>query len=293
MRESFNTLNQEITQELSWERWSSSKRKRRPHSKSQRVLENEDKTQYRDDLQKLQTEWKEIGFTSRDDDKLWEQFKEKSVTPFIKNCSKSKKPMKLNVKPFLKELDKLKGTNDWKNTTEKIQALQKQWSEAFPVSRKAIRKQGQTYKEICDHFFNRRREHQKEMRSNQKDNLKEKKLLIEKVKRLHSETNWKHSLPKVKDLQEEWKKTGPVPKKVSNELWKEFQEACSVIYDKRRAENEQLEKEFEANAEKKNELLEQLKAVLKKQTFLQLVMKFKKSKNFGKKLAKCHAPNKK
>lgn len=261
LREKFDTLNQELTQELSWERWSSSKRKEDLITKATQLLEQGVVKSFREELQKLQEEWKEIGFTSRDDDKLWDQFKEKCDLIYQK-LSGLQEENEAKRETILKELDAIKDSNDWKKSTEQIQKLQKDWNDAYPVSRKAGRKQGQMYKEICDHFFNRRREHQKEIRSNQKDNLKEKKLLIEKVVKLQSETNWRHSLPKVKELQDQWKKTGPVPKKVSETLWKEFQEACSVIYDKRRAENEVIDKEFEANAEKKQELIEKLKLLM-------------------------------
>lgn len=267
LRERFNTLNQELTQELSWERWSSSKRKEDLIQKATQLIEQEDTTQFREELQKLQAEWKEIGFTSRDDDKLWEQFKQKcdEVYQRLKVVQDENEQKR---EALLKQLEALKDSSDWKKATESIQSLQKEWNNAYPVSRKAVRKQGQVYKEICDTFFNRRRDHQKELRSNQKDNLKEKKLLIEEVTRLHKETNWKHSLPKVKDLQEKWKKTGPVPKKFSSDLWKEFQEACNVIYDKRRAENEEVDKEFEENAVKKNEVLEALKTTIEEATDL-------------------------
>lgn len=261
LREKFDTLNQELTQELSWERWSSSKRKEDLITKANQLLEQGEIKNYREELQKLQTEWKEIGFTSRDDDKLWEQFKEKCDQIFQK-LKELQDENEAKREIILKELNIIKDSNDWKKSTEQIQKLQKDWNDAYPVSRKAGRKQGQVYKEICDHFFNRRREHQKEIRASQKDNLKEKKLLIEKVTKLHSEANWRHSLPKVKELQEEWKKTGPVPKKISESLWKEFQEACNVIYDKRRVENEVFDKELEANAEKKQELLEKLKLLM-------------------------------
>jgi hypothetical protein len=261
LREKFDTLNQELTQELSWERWSSSKRKEDLITKASQLLDQGEAKNFREELQKLQNEWKEIGFTSRDDDKLWDQFKEKCDQVFqkLKTLQDENESKRENI---LKELDAFKDSNDWKKSTEQIQKLQKDWNDAYPVSRKAGRKQGQAYKEICDHFFNRRREHQKEIRASQKDNLKDKKLLIEQVIKLHAEPNWRHSLPKVKDIQEQWKKTGPVPKKISEPLWKEFQEACSVIYDKRRAENEVVDKEFEANAEKKKELLEKLKLLI-------------------------------
>jgi len=261
LRERFNTLIQELTQELSWERWSSSKRKEDLIQKAGQLIEQNQPHTFREELQKLQNEWKEIGFTSRDDDKLWEQFKAKCDEVY-QNLKLIQDKNELKREQILKELDAHKDSVDWKKATEAIQKLQKDWIEAAPVSRKAGRKQGQTYKELCDHFFNRRRDHLKEIRSSQKDNIKEKKSLIEQVVKLQKEANWRNSLPKIKELQDAWKKVGPIPKKQSDELWKEFQDACSVIYDKRKSDNEVIDKEFEANAEKKEALLEDIKTAI-------------------------------
>lgn len=262
LRERYNALNQELSQELGWERWSSSKRKEDLVSRSAAILDGSEACEnYREVLTKLQAEWKEIGFTTRDDDALWEKFKV--------NCdgiySKVKESFEDNEKKreeILEKIEKLKDSTEWKKTTEEIQKLQAEWKNFADVSRKASRKQGERYREICDYFFNRRREHLKNNREQQKDNLKAKQSLIEQVKRLQTETNWRHSLPKVRECQDQWKNVGPVPRKQSETLWKEFQEACSVIYDKRRADDEARDQEFEGNLKKKEELLVKLEELL-------------------------------
>ena len=55
---------------------------------------------------------------------------------------------------------------------------------------------------------------------------------------------------------------GPVPRKFSDAIWKEFQEACSIVYDKKRSEDDEREKEFEGNYEKKLEILAEIKTAI-------------------------------
>jgi hypothetical protein len=262
LRDRFNTLTQELSQELGWERWSSTKRKEDLVAKAAAILDgSEPCDHYRDTLTQIQADWKAIGFTTREDDALWDKFKvscdgiyAKVQEGFAENEERREK--------ILERLEAIKDSSEWKKTADEIQTLQEEWKNLSDVSRKAARKQGDRYRKLCDIFFERRREHFKSARSDQKGNLKEKQLLVERVKRLHSEVNWRNSIPKVRELQEQWKKTGPVPRKQSDAIWKEFQEACSVIYDKKRSEDQERDKEFEGNLEKKQALLEKAKGLL-------------------------------
>ena len=63
----------------------------------------------------------------------------------------------------------------------------------------------------------------------------------------------------MKQIQAEWKTIGHVPRKVSDEIWKQFKNACNHYFDRLHAKrNEENEAEAEAY-EKKKEYLENLK----------------------------------
>ena len=262
LRERFNTLNQELSQELGWERWSSSKRKEDLVVKSAGLLDGSVACEnLRDALLTMQTEWKDIGFTSREDDALWEKFKV--------NCdgiySKIKSVFSENEKKrdeILARLEQIKDSSDWKKTADEMVEIQNRWKELSDVSHKAVRKQGEAYRLACDHFFNRRREHLKEAKDSQKANLKAKQDLIARIKQLQGESNWRNSLPEVRDIQEKWKAVGPIPRKQSETIWKEFQDACNVIYEKRRSEDEVRDAEFDGNFDKKQTILAEMKTLL-------------------------------
>ena len=262
LRERFNNLNQELSQELGWERWSSSKRKEDLVLKSAGVLDGTIACEnLRDALLAMQTEWKEIGFTSREDDALWEKFKVNcdGIYNKIKNVFTDNEKQRDEI---LVRLEQIKESTDWKKTADEILEIQTRWKSLSDVSHKAARKQGEVYRLACDHFFNRRREHLKESKDLQKNNLKAKQDLIARIKQLQNETNWRNSLPEVRDIQEKWKAIGPIPRKQSDAIWKEFQEACNIIYEKRRTEDEVRDAEFEGNSNKKQEILAEMATLL-------------------------------
>ena len=91
-------------------------------------------------------------------------------------------------------------------------------------------------------------------------NLKAKKELIEKAESLKDNTNWKATTEKFIALQKEWKKIGPVPNKISEQIWKKFNSACDAFFEAKakaqegeksinviRKEREKLIRAYEAN----------------------------------------------
>lgn len=262
LRERYNLLSQELNQELGWERWSGTKRKEDLVIRAAGLADGSiASSDYRQDLKNIQEEWKNIGFTSREDDALWDKFKAHCDVIFqtvqaLQGANEKRR------EELLQELATLATSEEWRKANDRIQEIQTEWKKLREVSRKAARQQGDAYRAHCDTFYNRRRDHYKEVKEDQKSNVEKKELLVEKVKRLHNEGNWRVSLPKVKDLQEEWKTIGPVPKKKSDALWEAFKEACNVIYEKRREADAEVNAEFEENFKKKEEVMEKIEALL-------------------------------
>jgi DNA repair exonuclease SbcCD ATPase subunit len=59
----------------------------------------------------------------------------------------------------------------------------------------------------------------------------------------------------------EWKAAGPAPKDVDEQLWQRFRGAQDKFFGARDAANAELEREFEANAEVKDQLLVEAEAL--------------------------------
>ena len=53
--------------------------------------------------------------------------------------------------------------------------------------------------------------------------------LVAKAKELQESTDFSATTPVMKQIQEEWKQIGHVPKKYSDKIWKEFKDACNSL----------------------------------------------------------------
>src|SRR5699024_10231990 len=103
------------------------------------------------------------------------------------------------------------------------------------VSRKKSNKIWKQFKGAMDVFYDRRREHFKEVKEKRKDNLKEKKEILEKLRELGQHEDPIEAVNIAKGLQEEFKNAGYVPIKQKNKMWKQYRVVCDVIYNRFRA----------------------------------------------------------
>src|SRR5699024_6894851 len=86
-----------------------------------------------------------------------------------------------------------------------------------------------------DVFYDRRREHFKEVKEKRKDNLHEKQEILDQLAELSRHEDPIEAVNIAKGLQEEFKKAGYVPIKHKNKMWKQYREVCDVIYNRFRA----------------------------------------------------------
>ncbi len=117
------------------------------------------------------------------------------------------------------------------------------------------------FRAACDEFFRRKAAFFKSIKENMAENLEKKKALCEKAESLKDSTNWKETAEILTQLQKEWKTIGPVAKKHSDAVWKQFIGACDYFFaQKNKATNSQRSVELE-NMAKKEEIIKQLAAL--------------------------------
>ena len=88
----------------------------------------------------------------------------------------------------------------------------------------------------------------------------EKKLgIIKLAEELKSSTEWKKTTEKFIELQKQWKEIGAVPRKKSEQLWKQFRAACDEFFAER-DKNGGSENNFFANLKAKKKIIEDIKA---------------------------------
>lgn len=193
-------------------------------------------------VNKLHRRWKKVGnLPQKDENEMWDRFKAATDAFNDKkseNLDVLREQEEENYEEKLKIVEKaneLKDSEDWEATHKALQSLMDKWKNVGPVPKKKSGKIWKKFKGAMDHFYDRRRDHFKEVKEERKDNLKEKEEVLEQLAELKSHDDPIEAVEKAKPLQEEFKKAGYVPIKHKNRLWKEYRETCDVIYDRFRA----------------------------------------------------------
>lgn len=137
---------------------------------------------------------------------------------------------------ILRQMEELKESSDWKNATNKIVALQKEWWNIGPARHKTSRQLKDKFVAACDYFFERKKEALGDVKGEERKNLEKKIEIIEKIEKFEPSGNANNDFSTLKELQEEYRKIGFVPFKEKEKTATRFNEAINRQYDKVRTE---------------------------------------------------------
>lgn len=191
-----------------------------------------------DKMNELFRTWRSIGRApDKKNDEVWERFKASldlffsSKKEFFKQLKQKQKENYNKKLDIIKQAEAIQDSTDWKNTKEELIKLQKQWKEIGPVPKKHSQKIWKRFRAACDHFFNRRDAHFKNLHKDEEENLKKKEELIERVKNFQLTDDKDADIKKLKEFQREWMEIGYVPIKEKDRVQKEFQKAIDKHFD--------------------------------------------------------------
>lgn len=215
-------------------------------------------------LQNFHQQWREIGPVAREiREELWGRFKEISTTinrnyqahfESLKGQEDENLAAKQAIIDELKKLDysKIKSYKDWDAKSKEVIDLQAKWRTIGFVPRKVNNQIFEEFRGLCDIFFEKKSEFFKDQRESMDENLKLKRALVDKALELKASTDWKKTTDELVKIQREWKKIGPVPRKHSDAIWKEFVTACDHFFnEKKKVFSSQKSEETENYAAKK------------------------------------------
>lgn len=202
----------------------------------------------------LQDKWKTIGFAPKKSNvKIFERFRAacdvyfNRKSEFYKNI-KDEMEKNLELKKALCEkAEALKDSTDWKSTTEKMIALQKEWKTIGSVARKHSDAVWKRFISACDYFFEQKNKNASSLKSVEQTNLAAKKALIEKINTL-DEADHDEALAVLKGYMAEWNTIGHVPFKEKDKVYKEYHEAVDKQFDRLKVDqNDRKMQTFRSN----------------------------------------------
>jgi hypothetical protein len=220
------------------------------------------------ELQDLHKIWKEdIGPVSREHrDEIWNKFSDltkqmhdKRVLLFEKlrgnelENLEAKKDIIAKIEVLATE--KVNAHAQWLNQIEKVEALRNAFFSAGKVPSEVNEETWAAFKTAVRNFNSFKNSFYKDIKKDQNNNLNQKTALVAKAKELQESTDFTVTTPIMKQIQEEWKQIGHVPRKYSDKIWLEFKDACNHYFDKlKEQKNEENSEEIEAFDNKKGYL---------------------------------------
>ena len=225
-------------------------------------------------LQKLHQEYRETGPVAKElRDEIWKRFKDASTVINKRHqdhfeAIKAKEEENLAKKTELcqqveaLEFDGLKTYAQWEEMTKQVLAIQAEWKTVGFTPRKVNAEIFERFRMACDRFFQAKTAYFKANREKLNANLTAKNALIEKAEGLNDSTDWGATTNKFVELQKEWKAIGPVAHKVSDAIWKRFNDACNYFFEQKNAANAGQRKEEEANLELKKGVIAELEKLV-------------------------------
>lgn len=112
-------------------------------------------------------------------------------------------------------------------------------------------------------FKNKRHKHYQAIAESLKNNLKERRQIIEELKSLIDESiDYQASLKPFNQLKERWKNSGPIPRDQYNIVWNDYHFHLERFYDQLHLDREARDKEFQLNLEYKQRLIDRAKELL-------------------------------
>lgn len=184
----------------------------------------------------LQQEWKTIGFTPQKmNTKIFERFRAACDEFFTKKgeyFKELKEKYAENAKRKQELVEKaqvLKDSTDWKKTSDKLIALQKEWKTIGMVPKRLGDQLWEDFLAACNHFFEARNAVHADERNEERENLAKKNEIIEKLKQL-AEGAVENLQEEMRKLTDEFNSIGHVPFKEKDKMFKEYHETLDKLY---------------------------------------------------------------
>jgi len=242
-------------------------------------------------LQKYHDEWREIGpVPSENKEELWERFKaatdkinqrRKEHYAELQDEQQKNYEAKLALCEKVEELIELPNNSlkEWQNRTNEINETFKIWKTIGRAPKAQNDEIWARFKKSLDNFFNNKRDFLAKVKERQMDNLNLKIDLCARAEAVKDSDDWRRTTKDLINLQKEWKKIGPVPRRQSEKIWKRFRSACDEFFNRKADYFKNIHEVEAKNLEKKDQIIrdiENFKISEDKKSNLQALKEFQR-----------------
>ena len=235
-----------------------------------RALQQSNKIKETERLIKIyRNEWDEIGPVPAPKwDLIKQNYKEVLDQTYIKikahyHSFEEQKENNLKLKQEI--LEKIKElissvepkANKWNEATEKVISFQSQWKKIGRTKENENEKTWAEFRNLCDSFFEKKKEFFTGLNQNYSNNRKIKSDLISQAEALQNSIDWQKTGLDLIKLQDTWKKHPGNGDKEESKLFFRFRKACNTFFDAKKKHFENIEASYDINLLSKEEMLKQ------------------------------------
>lgn len=199
-----------------------------------------------DQVLEAQNAWKTIGFaTKKDNERIWKEFRntcnaffdrKKQYFDALKDQFKGAREKK---QALLDQALALKDSTEWRQTAEKMKALQQQWKEAGSAGPRDEQKLWNRFREACDGFFAARKAHFDKLDNEQAEHLKAREALLTELEGFALTGDRNADLDTLKAFSKRWLECGRVSPKHFDALQDRYRAALDKHYGQLKVEGEE------------------------------------------------------
>ena len=147
--------------------------------------------------------------------------------------------------------------NKWNEATEKVISFQSQWKKIGRTKENENEKTWAEFRNLCDSFFEKKKEFFTGLNQNYSNNRKIKSDLISQAEALQNSMDWQKTGLDLIKLQDTWKKHPGNGDKEESKLFFRFRKACNTFFDSKKKHFENIEASYDINLLSKEEMLKQ------------------------------------
>jgi len=254
------------------------------------------------DLNDLHRLWKnELGPVAREhSNDLWSRFqaashkihsKRQNFQKEISNVQQVNFEKKQNVIVKMRELTSSNPTShsEWQNKIRDFEKLKTEFQNIKNLQRNKNKKSWNDFRIATKNFNTVKNDFYKNQKRELKKSIDIKKALIEEVKNIIEKNKISENSGRVKLIQEEWKKAGYLPRKISNSLWDEFKPIVNRYYDILKSGAINVNVDEQKTYDKRSKFIDKIKFSKKKfsldevrETFNALILKWNEMEEVNK-----------
>ncbi|MES2485337.1 MAG: DUF349 domain-containing protein, partial [Bacteroidota bacterium] len=155
--------------------------------------------------------------------------------------------------------EKITAHGAWQGQIDRVETLRDEFFKAGKVPAEVNEDTWAAFKNAVRNFNSVKNSFYKDIKKDQQTNLNRKLELVEKANALKDSEDFATTTNVMKQIQDEWKTIGHVPRKFSDSVWKDFKAACNHYFDRLHANRNEANKDEIEAFDKKKEYLDNLK----------------------------------